>query len=169
MAAPPFRHRAVPPPCPHQPARAAAHPHASLPIRLAAHLGPIRRLMITVLRLSVSNGDADPVRLVQAPDTATGRKAGELARCDTGSSWVHRVRGTKQGVRRGRRARQPARLPQREEIHAELRRQGETVGLTTVYRHLQVLSEQGVIDTILYSSGESLYRQREAPPRTTTT
>ena len=46
-----------------------------------------------------------------------------------------------------------------QEIHAELRRQGETVGLTTVYRHLQVLSEQGVIDTIRDSSGEALYRQ----------
>ena len=28
-----------------------------------------------------------------------------------------------------------------QEIHFELQRQGETVGLTTVYRHLQVLSE----------------------------
>jgi Fur family transcriptional regulator, ferric uptake regulator len=41
-----------------------------------------------------------------------------------------------------------------QEIHAELRRQGETVGLTTVYRH-----EQGVIDTIRDPSGEALYRQ----------
>src|SRR5258708_859577 len=46
-----------------------------------------------------------------------------------------------------------------QEIHADLRRQGETVGLTTVYRHLQVLSEQGVIDTIRDPSGEALYRQ----------
>ncbi len=46
-----------------------------------------------------------------------------------------------------------------QEIHAELRRQGEAVGLTTVYRHLQVLSEQGVIDTIRDPSGEALYRQ----------
>jgi len=48
-----------------------------------------------------------------------------------------------------------------QEIHAELRRQGETVGLTTVYRHLQVLSEQGAIDTIRDPSGETLYRQCE--------
>jgi Fur family ferric uptake transcriptional regulator len=46
-----------------------------------------------------------------------------------------------------------------QEIHAVLRRQGETVGLTTVYRHLQVLSEQGAIDTIRDPSGEALYRQ----------
>ena len=46
-----------------------------------------------------------------------------------------------------------------QEIHAELRRRGETVGLTTVYRHLQVLSDQGTVDTIRDPSGETLYRQ----------
>ena len=46
-----------------------------------------------------------------------------------------------------------------QEIHAELRRRGETVGLTTVYRHLQVLSESGAVDTIRDPSGEILYRQ----------
>jgi Fur family transcriptional regulator, ferric uptake regulator len=46
-----------------------------------------------------------------------------------------------------------------QEIHAELRRRGEHVGLTTVYRHLQVLSEQGAVDTIRDESGEALYRQ----------
>ena len=46
-----------------------------------------------------------------------------------------------------------------QEIHAELRRKGEHVGLTTVYRHLQVLSEQGGVDSIRDSSGEILYKQ----------
>lgn len=46
-----------------------------------------------------------------------------------------------------------------QEIHAELRRRGETVGLTTVYRHLQVLSEDGRVDAIRDSSGETLYRK----------
>jgi Fur family ferric uptake transcriptional regulator len=46
-----------------------------------------------------------------------------------------------------------------QEIHAELRRKGEHVGLTTVYRHLQSLSEQGRIDAIRDDSGEILYRQ----------
>jgi Fur family transcriptional regulator, ferric uptake regulator len=45
-----------------------------------------------------------------------------------------------------------------QEIYAELHRQGETIGLTTVYRHLQVLSEQGVIDTVRAPSGEALYK-----------
>src|SRR5271154_5876937 len=48
-----------------------------------------------------------------------------------------------------------------QEIHAELRRKGEHVGLTTVYRHLQALSEQGRIDAIRDDSGEILYRQCE--------
>ena len=48
-----------------------------------------------------------------------------------------------------------------QEIHAELRRKGEHVGLTTVYRHLQSLSEQGSIDAIRDASGEILYRQCE--------
>ena len=46
-----------------------------------------------------------------------------------------------------------------QEIHAELRRKGEHVGLATVYRHLQALSEQGSIDAIRDASGETLYRQ----------
>ena len=46
-----------------------------------------------------------------------------------------------------------------QEIHAELRRKGEHVGLATVYRHLQVLSEDGRVDAIRDSSGETLYRK----------
>jgi Fur family ferric uptake transcriptional regulator len=46
-----------------------------------------------------------------------------------------------------------------QEIHAELRRRGERVGLTTVYRHLQVLSEDEVVDAIRDESGETLYRR----------
>jgi Fur family ferric uptake transcriptional regulator len=46
-----------------------------------------------------------------------------------------------------------------QQIHAELRRRGERVGLTTVYRHLQVLSEDGRVDTIRDASGETLYRR----------
>ena len=46
-----------------------------------------------------------------------------------------------------------------QEIHAELRRKGEQVGLATVYRHLQALSEQGSIDAIRDANGETLYRQ----------
>jgi Fur family transcriptional regulator, ferric uptake regulator len=46
-----------------------------------------------------------------------------------------------------------------QQIHAELRRRGERIGLATVYRHLQVLSEDGRVDTIREVGGETLYRQ----------
>jgi Fur family ferric uptake transcriptional regulator len=46
-----------------------------------------------------------------------------------------------------------------QQIHAELRSRGEHVGLTTVYRHLQVLSEDGQVDAIRDASGETLYRR----------
>jgi Fur family transcriptional regulator, ferric uptake regulator len=46
-----------------------------------------------------------------------------------------------------------------QQIHAELRSRGEHVGLTTVYRHLQVLSEDGRVDAIRDSTGETLYRK----------
>src|SRR5450631_4681365 len=48
-----------------------------------------------------------------------------------------------------------------QQIHAELRRRGEHIGLTTVYRHLQVLSEEGAVDAIRDDSGEVLYRRCE--------
>jgi len=46
-----------------------------------------------------------------------------------------------------------------QQIHAELRGRGERVGLTTVYRHLQVLSGDGLLDTIRDAGGETLYRR----------
>ncbi|HXW43195.1 MAG TPA: transcriptional repressor [Streptosporangiaceae bacterium] len=46
-----------------------------------------------------------------------------------------------------------------QQIHAELRRRGENIGLTTVYRHLQVLSEDGQVDAIRDAGGETLYRR----------
>jgi Fur family ferric uptake transcriptional regulator len=48
-----------------------------------------------------------------------------------------------------------------QDIHAELRRRGERIGLTTVYRHLQVLSEDGAVDTLRDEAGETLYRRCE--------
>jgi Fur family ferric uptake transcriptional regulator len=46
-----------------------------------------------------------------------------------------------------------------QQIHAELRDGGQQVGLTTVYRHLQSLSESGLIDAIRDSTGETRYRR----------
>lgn len=46
-----------------------------------------------------------------------------------------------------------------QELYDELRKRGEGIGLTTVYRTLQSLSEAGVIDVLRTDSGEAIYRR----------
>jgi Fur family transcriptional regulator, ferric uptake regulator len=46
-----------------------------------------------------------------------------------------------------------------QELHDELRRRGEGIGLTTVYRTLQALSAAGAVDTLRTDTGESVYRR----------
>lgn len=46
-----------------------------------------------------------------------------------------------------------------QDIHALLRKRGDDVGLTTVYRTLQVLADSGEIDVLRTPEGESVYRQ----------
>jgi Fur family ferric uptake transcriptional regulator len=45
-----------------------------------------------------------------------------------------------------------------QELHEELRRTGASVGLTTVYRHLQALSDSGGVDVLRADDGEARYR-----------
>jgi Fur family transcriptional regulator, ferric uptake regulator len=45
-----------------------------------------------------------------------------------------------------------------QDIHADLRAVGERVGLTTVYRHLQLLADDGVIDALQTHDGQTVYR-----------
>lgn len=44
-------------------------------------------------------------------------------------------------------------------IHARLRADGEDVGLTTVYRHLALLTDAGQLHSIQAPDGETLYRR----------
>lgn len=46
-----------------------------------------------------------------------------------------------------------------QEIHEELRRRGEGIGLTTVYRTLQALADAGEIDVLRTTAGEASYRR----------
>jgi Fur family ferric uptake transcriptional regulator len=46
-----------------------------------------------------------------------------------------------------------------QEIHDELRRRGDNIGLTTVYRTLQGMSAAGAVDTLRTDTGESVYRR----------
>ncbi len=45
-----------------------------------------------------------------------------------------------------------------QDIHATVTQHGHKVGLTTVYRTLQQLNEQNLVDTLQDDSGEMLYR-----------
>ena len=46
-----------------------------------------------------------------------------------------------------------------QDLHDLLRRDGASVGLTTVYRHLQSLSEAGQVDVLRTGDGEAVYRR----------
>ncbi|MGK2881283.1 MAG: Fur family transcriptional regulator [Mycobacterium sp.] len=46
-----------------------------------------------------------------------------------------------------------------QELHDELRKRGDAIGLTTVYRTLQAMAATGAVDTLRTDTGESLYRQ----------
>ena len=46
-----------------------------------------------------------------------------------------------------------------QELHDELRRRGEGIGLTTVYRTLQSMAANGLVDTLRADTGESVYRR----------
>ena len=46
-----------------------------------------------------------------------------------------------------------------QDLHDLLRRDGASVGLTTVYRHLQALSENGQVDVLRTGDGEAVYRR----------
>ena len=49
-----------------------------------------------------------------------------------------------------------------QELHDELRRRGENIGLTTVYRTLQSLSAAELVDMVRTDTGESVYRRCSA-------
>lgn len=46
-----------------------------------------------------------------------------------------------------------------QEIHDTLKRRGESIGLSTVYRNLQSLAESGEVDALRNDDGEVLYRR----------
>lgn len=46
-----------------------------------------------------------------------------------------------------------------QQIHDQLRHDGQSVGLTTVYRTLQAMAESGEVDVIRSPEGEASYRQ----------
>ena len=69
-----------------------------------------------------------------------------------------RVRSTRQGAAVDAALRDADGFRTAQDLHGELRRRGETVGLTTVYRHLKSLADAGEIDVVLRPDGEAQYR-----------
>ncbi|MFD7654066.1 Fur family transcriptional regulator [Actinosynnema sp. NPDC059797] len=49
-----------------------------------------------------------------------------------------------------------------QELHEELRKRGQGIGLTTVYRTLQSLADAGEVDVLRTDSGEAIYRRCSA-------
>lgn len=49
-----------------------------------------------------------------------------------------------------------------QQIHEQMRADGETVGLATVYRNLQALAQSDRLDVLVGDDGETRYRQCEA-------
>lgn len=49
-----------------------------------------------------------------------------------------------------------------QDLHEELRRRGEGIGLTTVYRTLQTLADAGSVDVLRTDTGEAVYRRCSA-------
>lgn len=45
-----------------------------------------------------------------------------------------------------------------QDLHSLMKAAGETVGLSTVYRTLTALAEQGIVDVVQTENGEALYR-----------
>jgi Fur family transcriptional regulator, ferric uptake regulator len=105
------------------------------------------------VRLVTTQQPASPARPPGGPARPAG-SAGQQA----GKS---RARGTRQAQALATALASMPGFSSAQEIHAELRSKGEQVGLTTVYRHLQALSETGEIDAIRDDSGEILYRRCE--------
>jgi Fur family ferric uptake transcriptional regulator len=46
-----------------------------------------------------------------------------------------------------------------QEVHLAMRKQGSAIGLSTVYRALQTLSDAGELDVLRSDDGEALYRR----------
>jgi Fur family transcriptional regulator, ferric uptake regulator len=46
-----------------------------------------------------------------------------------------------------------------QQLHDQLRRQGNSIGLTTVYRTVQALADTGDVDMIRTADGEAAYRR----------
>jgi Fur family ferric uptake transcriptional regulator len=79
---------------------------------------------------------------------------------ETGSvAAAPRLRATRQGASVDAVLAEAGGFRSAQDLHAELRRRGDAVGLTTVYRHLTNLAEAGAVDVLHDDDGQTLYRR----------
>lgn len=69
-----------------------------------------------------------------------------------------RPRATKQGTAVRDALQNAGGFRSAQDVYAVLRTAGDSVGLSTVYRHLQSLVDDGVVDVIHNADGEATYR-----------
>ena len=81
---------------------------------------------------------------------------------DRDAATVPGVRATRQRAAVARLLDEIGEFRTAQELHEELRRRGEAIGLTTVYRTLQGLTDAGEVDVLRTDSGESAYRRCSA-------
>ena len=101
-----------------------------------------------------------------SPASSRDSKGGEVRPDDVAPAAVQRlpgglttrVRATKQGAAVEAVLARAEGFRSAQDLHAELRRQGEAVGLTTVYRHLTTLADNGTVDMLQTGVGEAVYR-----------
>lgn len=76
----------------------------------------------------------------------------------TQPSLAGRIRATRQGAAIDRALAEVGGFHTAQSLHELLRERGDTVGLTTVYRHLKKLAAVGAVDTVTQPDGEAAYR-----------
>lgn len=81
-----------------------------------------------------------------------------MTAADKGSAAVPGLRATRQRAAIAKLLDQLDDFRSAQELHEELRKRGEGIGLTTVYRTLQSLSDAGEVDVLRTGSGEAIYR-----------
>ena len=100
-------------------------------------------------------------RLRRRPVGTDPRRGGPVkgAGADTGSPSIPGIRATRQGAAVWDLLENLEEFRSAQELHDELRRRGEGIGLTTVYRRLQSMAASGLVDTLRTENGESVYRR----------
>jgi Fur family transcriptional regulator, ferric uptake regulator len=88
----------------------------------------------------------------------TSRQGVRMATADKGTTAVPGLRATRQRAAIAKLLGQTGDFRSAQELHEELRKRGEGIGLTTVYRTLQSLSDAGEVDVLRTDSGEAIYR-----------